>query len=142
MFTLLKTYLGSRKKELALIVLSLALLLSYRQGYKQAKLKSEIKIASIKAEYEQAQASLVQQAIDDHVALQSNLSETASEYQVNQVNAEQKIRVIEREVIKYVEKNPNLSDCRLPDDGVQLVNAMVRAANSGRSIKAATTNTD
>jgi len=53
----------------------------------------------------------------------------ADRFHNQQAEAEAQIQIIEKEVIRYVDKQRETDHCNLDADGVQLINQLINAAN-------------
>lgn len=136
----LKEYKQAIVSIAIIAVILLSLRMAFNAGVDSEKVNCDLKIEQINADIQEATNKAIADALADHVKLQADIEASSAEFQKEQGEANKRERVIEREVIKYVQKNPNMPDCTMSDDGVQLVKGLIQSANSGRDPRARTEN--
>lgn len=95
---------------------------SYFKGYSNGKTQAQLVYLQEKKE---AVARAIQQA--EEIAKVNQ--QIANAFHSKQEKAKVKIKIIEKEVIQYVEKHRNDDGCNLDADGVRLINDLINTAN-------------
>lgn len=93
-------------------VVALVVLASAAGGYRLASLKYKAEAAKVLQET----VKYYEDALVKNREINKDLNEAISKIQDNE-------RVVYQEVIKYVEANPNLAECELDSNGLQLWNS-------------------
>ena len=71
----------------------------------------------------------ISKAIEQQQKILAKNSEIANTLFEDTKKADDQVKVIEKEVIRYVERT-STDDCVLDDDGVRIINELIKAANS------------
>lgn len=87
------------------------------------------KIATIKAEYAQAETVAHQQALQDLVTATAEIKRAADEYTTVETRTSRKIDVLRKEVGEYAKQNPLPAECRPDAIRVRKLSDSIDAAN-------------
>lgn len=117
------------------------LITAFVYGHKIANTQCALKLQTLHADFETAKTQVIETALAEHIALQASVNKVADNYQQNKNSAATHTRALDHEVIKYVQKNPDIHTCTLPPAGLQLLQQMVGTANRGRDPRTAATAT-